>query len=159
MWQLTWMLSFLPDWFWTLLLFVGILGLLAAWVLKFIPFVSTYKLPIKVGSILSIILSVWFLGAAANEEKWQARVKEMEDKVAAAEAQSAAVNKTVEIKVVEKTKVVQGKSQKIIEYIDREVVKDKEIVKYIENCPVPPAIIDVHNQAATMNKAAEGDKK
>jgi hypothetical protein len=66
--------------------------------------------------------------------------------------------------------VIQGKSQDIIKYIDRwntkevivegpERIKREEIIKYVETCPVPAAIIDAHNAAATMNKAAEGAKK
>lgn len=159
MWQLTWMLSLLPDWFWTLVLIAGVLGILATWVLKFIPFVSAYRLPLQVGSILALLLGVYFQGVIANEEKWQAKVREMESKVAAAEAAAAATNRNIEVKIVEKTKFVQGKTKTIVEYIDREVVKDKEVIKFIENCPIPQTIIDQHNAAATMNKAAEGGKK
>ena len=75
MWQITWMLGFLPSWFWTTVLFLSIIGLLLAWLFTKLP----YSLPVKVFSILGIVLSVWALGAAANEEKWQARIKELAD--------------------------------------------------------------------------------
>ena len=32
----------------------------------------------------------------------------------------------------------------------------EEVIKYVETCPVPKELIDIHNQAAGMNK---GDKK
>ena len=32
------------------------------------------------------------------------------------------------------------------------------VIKYIENCPVPKEMIDIHNQATELNKAAEGKK-
>jgi hypothetical protein len=166
MWQITWMLGFLPSWFWTTVLLFSIIGLLLAWLFTKLP----YSLPVKVFSILGIVLSVWALGAAANEEKWQARIKELETQLAAAQAASTGVTKEVEVKVVEKTKFIKGKSQEIIKYIDRwntkevvvegpERIKREEIIKYIEMCPVPKEIIDAHNAAAEMNKAAEGAKK
>ena len=37
---------------------------------------------------------------------------------------------------------------------DKEVIKKEEVIKYIENCPVPKEIIDLHNQATELNKAA-----
>ena len=58
-----------------------------------------------------------------------------------------------------KTKVIKGKTEYITQYLDREVVKNQEIIKYIENCPVPKEIINIHNQAVDMNKSAEGPKK
>ena len=77
------------------------------------------------------------------------------------------VIKNVEIqeKVVEKTKVIREKGKDIIKYVDRwntkEVIKEgperirrEEVIKYIENCPVPKEIIDLHNQATELNKAA-----
>ncbi len=149
MWQLTWMLSLLPDWFWTLVLIAGVLAVLAAWVLKFIPFVSTYRLPIQVGGILALLVGVYFQGVMSNEEKWQARVKELEAQVAKAEAQSKETNVKVEEKIVYKDRVIKERAKTQIEYIDREVVKREEIVKYVEQCPVPQIIIEEINKAAT----------
>lgn len=158
MWQLSWMLSLLPDWFWTLVLVLGVAAVLASWVLKFIPFVSTYRLPLQVGGTVALLIGVFFQGSMSNEAKWQAKVKELEAAIVKAEEASKEVNKDVEVKIVEKTKVVREKGKDIITYVDREIVKKEEIIKYIEQCPVPKDIIDVHNQAAEMNKAAEGKK-
>jgi hypothetical protein len=90
---------------------------------------------------------------------WRDKVKESEARVAIAEAQSKETNTVIEQKVVEKTKVIKGKTEYITQYLDREIIKNQEIIKYIENCPLPKEIIDIHNQAAEMNKAAEGPKK
>ena len=147
------MLSFLPDWFWTVLL----IGSIAAVLLS--RFFLAYKLPIKIVGSICLVLSVWMLGAASNEAKWEAKVKELEAKLLVAEEESKKINTVVVEKVVTQTKVVQNKAKTIVEYVDREIVKDKEIIKYIEMCPVPAAIIDAHNAAATLNKAAEGVKK
>jgi L-cysteine desulfidase len=89
---------------------------------------------------------------------WRAKVAEAEARVAVAEQKSQETNTVIEQKIVEKTKVIKGKTEYITQYLDREVVKKEEIIKYIEQCPVPKEIIDIHNQAAEMNKAAEGKK-
>lgn len=153
------MLGLLPSWFWSLLFAAGVAVLLAAWVLKFIPFVSTYRLPLQVGGVLVTMLSVWMLGAASNEEKWQERVRELEAKVAAAETQSRDANTGIREKIVEKTRVVRERGQDIIKYVDREIIKQEEVIKYVERCPVPQEVIDAHNAAAILNRAATGEKK
>jgi hypothetical protein len=83
----------------------------------------------------------------------------MEKKVAEAEAKSAKANVEIQTKIVEKTKVVREKGEDIVRYVDREVVKNQEVIKYVENCPVPKSIIDAHNAAAIMNQAAQGGNK
>ena len=152
------MLSLIPDWFWTLVLISGIVGTLATWVLKFIPFVSNYRLPIQVVSIIALIVGVYFQGVIANEQKWQNEIAELQKKVAEAEAKSKETNVVVQEKIITKTKIIKEKGKDIINYVDREVVKKEEIIKYIEQCPVPKEIIDIHNQATELNKAAEGKK-
>jgi hypothetical protein len=152
------MLSFIPDWFWTLVLISGIVGTLATWVLKFIPFVSTYRLPIQVASIIALVAGVYFQGVIANETKWQDKIADLQKQIAEAETKSKETNVVIQEKIVTKTKIIKEKGQDIVNYIDREVIKKEEIIKYIEQCPVPKEIIDLHNQATDLNKAAEGKK-
>ena len=152
------MLSFIPDWFWTLVLISGIVGTLATWVLKFIPFVSTYRLPIQVASIIALVAGVYFQGVIANEAKWQDKIADLQKQIVEAEVKSKETNVVIQEKIVTKTKVIKEKGKDIVNYIDREVVKKEEIIKYIEQCPVPKEIIDLHNQAVDLNKAAEGKK-
>jgi hypothetical protein len=63
MWQITWMLGFLPDWFWILLLIASIAAVLLS------RFFLAYKLPMKLGGTIALALSVWMLGAASHEAK------------------------------------------------------------------------------------------
>jgi L-cysteine desulfidase len=109
--------------------------------------------------IVLLVLGVWLRGGYDTEMSWRAKVAEAEARVAVAEQKSQETNTVIEQKIVEKTKVIKGKTEYITQYLDREVVKKEEIIKYIEQCPVPKEIIDIHNQAAEMNKAAEGLKK
>jgi hypothetical protein len=141
-----------------LVLISGIVGTLATWVLKFIPFVSTYRLPIQVASIIALVAGVYFQGVIANEAKWQDKIADLQKQIVEAETKSKETNVVVQEKIVTKTKVIKEKGKDIINYVDREVVKKEEIIKYIEQCPVPKEIIDLHNQAVDLNKAAEGKK-
>lgn len=144
-----WLMNFLPNWIFHAILLAGVLGLIASLVLKFIPFINTYKLPVQVVAILLIVTGVWFEGAISNQAEWEARVAEMQVKVAEAEAKSAEANVQIVTKIVKKTKRIREKGDAIISYIDREVVKNNEVIKFVENCPIPDIIIKTHNAAAT----------
>ena len=144
-----WLMNFLPNWIFHAILLAGVLGLIASLVLKFIPFINTYKLPVQVLSILLIVTGVWFEGAISNQAEWEARVAEMQIKVAEAEAKSSEANVKIVTKIVKKTKRIREKGDAIISYIDREVVKNNEVIKFVENCPIPDIIIKTHNAAAT----------
>jgi hypothetical protein len=158
MWQIMWMLSFIPDWVFHLVVIFSVLGLIVASAFKFIPFVSNYRFPIQIVSALLLLFGIWMEGGIVNEAKWEARVQELEEKVKIAEEKSTEKNVEIQERVVTQTKVVREKGRDIIQYIDREVVKKEEVVKFIENCPIPKDIIDAHNAAATLNKAIEAKK-
>jgi len=146
--QLIWMINLIPDIFWTLLLWAGVVSIIASYFLAKIPFVKQYKIPLRVGGVVAVLIGVYFYGVIANEAKWQARIKELEEKVAVAEAKSTDTNTVIKTEVVEKVKVVKERAKTQIEYVDRVIEKDKEVIKYIENCPVPKSIIDQINEAA-----------
>lgn len=150
-------MNFLPDWIFHAILLAGVLGLLASFVLGFIPVVSTYRLPIQVGAILLIVTGVWFEGAMSNQAEWEARVKDLQVKVAEAEAKSQETNVQIVTKTVKQLELVRTRGEDIIRYVDREVVKDQEVIKFVENCPIPEIIVSTHN-AAALNKIIE-DKK
>ena len=152
-----WLMNFLPNWIFHAILLAGVLGLIASLVLKFIPFFNTYKLPVQVLSILLIVTGVWFEGAISNQAEWEARVAEMQVKVAEAEAKSSEANVKIVTKIVKKTKRIREKGDAIISYIDREVVKNNEVIKFVENCPIPDIIIKTHN-AAALNQPIEAKK-
>jgi membrane protein implicated in regulation of membrane protease activity len=152
-------LEFLPSWVFLALFGIGVLTFLLTYFLKFvpIPFVYTHKIWIQIASIALIVFSTFMYGGSYNNDAWLAKVKEMEEKVAAAEAKANEKNIQIEEKIVEKTKVVKEKGEEIIKYIDREVIKKEEVVKFVENCPIPKDIVDLHNQATKMT--GQGEKK
>jgi len=149
-----WLLNFVPDIIFHAILIAGILMFLTSFVLRFIPFFRTYGAFIQLASVLLITLGVWFEGAMSNQAEWEAKVVEMEVKVAEAQAKSEKTNTVIVTQVVEKTKVIHTKGKDILNYVDREVVKDKEVIKFVENCPIPNAIIKAHN-AGALNQPIE----
>jgi hypothetical protein len=133
-----------------------------------LPFVSQYKLPIQIVSIILFCSGLYWYGGYSTEMAWRERVAEMEAKVAAAEAKSKQLNSELEAKTVERTKLIREKGRKQVEYITRlvegkttEIVKDmsaeeraafearqKELLDAIKSCPVPRIIVEEQNKAA-----------
>ena len=87
-----WIVNFLPDFVFHLLLLAGLIGLSASFVLDSIPFISTNAKAIQLASALALAVALFFEGAISDNASWQARVKELELKVARAETQSAEAN-------------------------------------------------------------------
>jgi len=143
-----WILQWLPDWIFYAIFFVGLLGLLATYVMKFIPLVNVYRTPIQAISILAIAIGTYMSGAISNEESWQAKVKEMEAKVAAAEIESQKENVKIVEKIVKKTEYITRKGQDIIQYVDREVVKYDTKFAPSGVCELPNEFIKAINNAA-----------
>jgi translation elongation factor EF-Tu-like GTPase len=147
-----WILQWLPNWIFYGIFFAGLLGLLATYVMKFIPFVYVYRTPIQVVSVLAIAIGTYMSGAISNEESWKAKVREMEAKVAAAEIESQKENIKVIEKVVKKTEYITRRGQDIIQYVDREVVKYDERFKPGGQCELPKEFIKAINNAAEAPK-------
>jgi hypothetical protein len=111
-------------------------------------------LPKTLSQLIGVILiagSLYLLGGYGVEMSWRAKVADLESKLEEAKKESAKVNTVVETKVVTKTKIIKEKADTIVQYVDRV----KEITKFDETCPIPKEAIDVHNEAASMNKAIE----
>ena len=147
-----WILQWLPNWIFYGIFFAGLLGLLATYIMKFIPLVYVYRTPIQAVSVLLIVLGTYMSGAISNEESWQARVKEMEAKVAEAEAKSQKVNVEVVEKVVKKTEYIKTRGQDMVKFIDKEIVKYDTKFLPGGQCEIPKEFIEAHNKAAEAPK-------
>ena len=160
--QIYWMLELIPEsillWLYYTALTAGIIMLAASWLVKWFPGISNYKSLIQLAGVVLTAGSLYLLGGYGVEIAWRDKVKDLEAKVKLAEEQSTTKNLEIQEKIVTKTKIITEKGKTQIEYVDRVITQDKEVIKYIEQCPVPKAIIDAHNAAAEMNKAAEGKK-
>ena len=150
-----WLLQWLPNWIFYAVLLAGVFGLLVSYFvryLSFIPFVYMYKTPIQLGSIAAIVIGTFMAGAIHDNEAWEARVKEMEEKVAAAESQSKEENVKIVTKVVTKTQIVRTRGEDIVKYVDREIVKYDTKFAPGGICEIPKEFIKAHNDAAEAPK-------
>lgn len=162
-----WIFTILPEIAIHAIFALGVLGLIAGFVLGFIPFIKQYKLPIQIISILIFALGLYLEGGLADNKEWQFKVKELEVKLAKAEAESAKKNIEIQTEIVERVRVVKEKGQKQVEYItkiekgdtvtiEKDMSEDErkkfqiqlaELKKSIESCTVPELIIIEHNKA------------
>jgi len=152
-----WILHFLPDslilWATNLLLLIGVAAVVAGLFAHRIPVIWQYQLPFKIMGIALLALGVYFRGGYGVEMAWRERVAEVEAQLEAAKAESAKVNTVVETRVVTKTRVVKEKADTLVQYVDREIIKE------VDNCQLPKEAVDVHNEAARMNQAIEQMRK
>lgn len=145
-----WILQWLPSWIFYAILAIGLIGFLVTYLLKFIPIpgLYMYKTPVQIVSMIMIVVGVYMSGSIANEEAWQARVKELEAKMAAAEAEGAKETVKIVEKVVTQQKVVKEKGDEVIKYIEKEVVKyDTKFLPGGE-CEIPKEFVKSLNEAA-----------
>lgn len=176
MWQLTMLFGWIPTWFWGFTLALGVAAIAAAWFLSKIPLVTANRFAVQGVGIALTVISIWFLGAASNEEKWEVRMKELEEQVAKQESQAKDLNNQLQHEVEEKKQLAAQKQKVVIKEIEKwqtkevlkevkvegpERVKIEKVVEYIENCPVPKEMLDIHNAAAKppSEKIVKGETK
>lgn len=158
-----WMLSFLPD---SVLLYVvnGILviGAISSFLAFFVlhrilnkfPTLAPYHLLFQVVSAALLIAGIYFKGGYGVEMSWREKVATVQAELDEAKKKSEQVKVVIQEKVVTKTKVIKEKADTIVQYVDRPVIQE-----FDKNCPLPKEAIEVHNEAARMNKAIEELRK
>lgn len=134
-----WLLNWLPDFVIHLMVIVGVLGIIASWFFGFIPFISQYKLPIQIISIIVLVFGIWTEGANSNNNSWLLKVKDMEVKVAQAETQSAQVNTVLVETILEKEKVIKDKQNELKNAINKYAT---------DNCRLSNASVSLFNSSS-----------
>jgi hypothetical protein len=144
--QIQWMISLVPDamlnWLYWLIIVLGISGIAAGWLGRWIPFYGNYIKFLKPAGIVLLVLGVWLRGGYDTEMRWRAKVEEAQAKVAKAEEASKEVN----------TKLDQERKKKAIvrkEYITtvkERIVKETQVID--AECKVAPEAISILNDAA-----------
>ena len=140
------LLNFLPDIVFHIILLVGIAGIVAGLVLKGIPFVSKYNVPILLLGIFLTIAGVWYEGGIAKDRQYREEILAMQVKIAESEKLAADANAKIEYVFVDKIKTV-----KDVQVVIQERIRDVS-VKLDENCKISTDLIDIHNRAARNQK-------
>ena len=136
-----WVVNFLPDFVFHFLLLAGLLGLVTSVVIDSIPFISTNAKAIQLASAVVLAIALFFEGAISDNASWQARVKELELKIAKAETESVEAN---------------GKLSKALAAKDKEIaLAQAELKNRIRQgaaamdavCKIPADVVDILNDA------------
>lgn len=151
MWQLNWLLSFIPDsvfiWITYILMASGLALYVASKLVAWLPIISRYKTPAEILGIVLLVAGAYVFGGYGTEMAWRERVKELEAKVAKAEAEAKVANSQIQTKIVERVKEI-----KVFQDRLKEVIVEKE--KVIDaQCKISPDAIEI------LNTAARGAKK
>ena len=158
-----WIFTVAPDWVIHAVFTAGVVLLCAGFLLKLTP-LKTYRLACNIVGALVAAFGLYLEGGLQNNQQWKFKVAELQVKLQQAETKAAEKNLEIQERVVTRNEVVRERGRDIIKYIDkivdREILKEVtvpgperdrivEVIKYIENCPVPQILIDQHNKAAS----------
>lgn len=147
-----WILHFIPDsfilWVTNLLLAAGVVAAIAGVIAHKIPVVWRYQIPFKILSLVLLAAGVYLRGGYGVEMAWRERVHEMELQISAYEELQNDLNKKIVELEKSKIKYIQGRTEYIYQYIDREVTKWD--TKFLPGgaCEIPREFIEAHNKGA-----------
>ena len=146
-----WILHFLPDWIFHAIVLLGLAGVVLGQFFSWLPFVGKYLIPFRILSVVILAFGLFMEGANYNEGVWEARAKQLEDKIKISEEKSAEVNTVIKTKVVEKIKTV--KEVQVV--IKDRIVENEKIID--AKCEVPPEAIKILNDAAKLRGTVDVD--
>ena len=142
-----WILSFIPDsfllWVINTLLILGLLGTIAGFFLKFVPFINRYSTMFQIVGIVLLVAGVYFKGSYSTEMHWRNKVDEMNAQIDKIKAESSKASKQVVYKYIERTKIVKENSTAIRSQVTKYVTKEADA-----NCTIPGSVVVLHDAAA-----------
>ena len=151
-----WILQFLPDSLillaTNLLLVLGVVLALAGVVAHKIPVFWRYQIPFKIAGLVLLAGGVYLRGGYGVEMAWRERVAELQVQLDAARQESDKVNEKIVEKVVYRDRIIRVAGETLIEKVDNVITVEKD-------CRVPQEAIDVHNEAARLNRIIEQQRK
>jgi membrane-bound ClpP family serine protease len=116
MWQLSWILSLLPEWILVTLIHgtvvVGLILTFCGGLLKFIPVINPYAAIAKQIGIVLLVIGVFFEGGLAVEQSYRARIAEMQAKIKEAEIKSVKLNEKLTVEVSKNKELIKEKVNK-----------------------------------------------
>ena len=142
-----WILSFIPDsfllWVINTLLILGLLGTIAGFFLKFVPFINRYSTMFQIVGIVLLVAGVYFKGSYSTEMHWRNKVDEMNAQIDKIKAEISKSSKQVVYKYIERTKIVKENSNAIRTQVTKYVTKEADA-----NCTIPGSVVVLHDAAA-----------
>ena len=136
------LLTWLPQWIFYILIPSGVTGLLFSFTIgKLLPL--QYQLLIKFTSAGILAFGLFMVGAISNEDIWQLKVKEMETAIAKQELAAAEVTHEVITQYVDRVKIVEGKTHEIIKKVPVYITKESD-----DKCTINNGFVSLHDHAS-----------
>lgn len=139
-----WILKWIPDFVFYLILLTGLVGFFITFLVKYIPVPALYihRFTIQIASLLTIMFGSFMVGAVHDNNAWQKKVDELKEKLAVAESQSKEANVQINTKTEKQKEKIVTKEIVVKQYIE------KEVAKYDNKCELPKEFIEAHNKSA-----------
>jgi hypothetical protein len=155
MWQIAWMWSLIPTavitWIVNGLVIVGVVGVCASWIARWIPVVNTYQGPVKLIGIICLVVGVYLKGGVDVEIKWRRAAEELQAKADRAAEQSREANAKLSEEI--------RKNQKLNKDV-KDAVKagiKANAGKMDSQCTVDSVAIELHNRSS-LNQVPRSTK-
>lgn len=131
-----WLLNLLPNWAIHLVVISGAVLYFSTVILRFIPFLSNYKLLVKIVGAILLLGGIWLEGGNYYFNKVRAEIQrvEKESKEATARVESEYKLKLAETK---------QKGDTIVKYVDKYITKESD-----SRCAIPNNFVILHDSAA-----------
>ena len=160
MWLLGWVPDSLLEYLVNGILVLGVVSTFLTFfvinrLLRWFPPLARWVNIAQIISAVVLLAGVYFKGGFQTEAEWRAKVAEAQQRIDKAEQEARDANVALAKKTKEKIIYVKEKGLVIKQYLDRVVTQDKEVIKFVENCPIPAKIVETHNAAAVNTPIEE----
>jgi len=142
-----WLLSFFSDLIIHTITVIGVLGVIASFLIPSNPLTMQYGLATKVISIILLCVGIFFQGTIFKDKIWEARVAEAQNKVLLAEKKAAEANGKIQYVYITKKQQIDE-----VRKIAKEQIKT-DANKMDAVCVIVPEAVNI------LNKSASGVKK
>ena len=137
-----WLLSFLPDAFFHILLGASILVFLVSTLFNNIPFIGGYTKLIQIISIVCLVFSVWMEGGIAKDNEYKEKIRVLQQQIDKSKVESEALNNKLFAEMLKYQQEI-----KSISDTNRSRLKDKSVSLNSE-CKVNQDVINILNDSA-----------
>lgn len=130
-------------------LLLGIVALALTYISKLFPLPAAYNGPARIAAVAIICAGLYLEGAYGTHQWYQNEVKELQEKIAEAEAKSEELNTQLTTEIQKNSEIITNHTESVQTIIrENTVTIDKE-------CKVDPLVIDILNNSAKNPLAGE----
>lgn len=123
-------------------LLFGIVALALTYISKLFPLPTVYIGPARIAAVAILCVGIYLEGAYGTHQWYQNEVKELQQKIAEAEAKSEDLNNQLTAEIQKNSQVITNHTESVQTIIrENTVTIDKE-------CKVDPLVIDILNNSA-----------